>query len=106
LIIIENEDVSKIVSYVEIGQADIAILDSASVKNFFDNHYVRKDGTLKPIFQTNPLHMCLNGIMIPQEQHKLAKWLQAEISTQRLTEGIVSIEKDLLKEYANIIVRL
>ncbi|MBD2705293.1 transporter substrate-binding domain-containing protein [Spirosoma sp. BT702] len=106
LTIIENEDTEKIISFIEIGQADVAILDSRSVKNFFDNFYTKKGVTLKPIFQINPLLICLNGIMIPQDQHELSYWLENEMKKVRNEESIKQMEIDFLEEFQGIINRI
>ena len=106
LVIIDIEEVAKIVSFVETGQADIGILDSVSIRNFFGKYYTQKYETLKPIFQKSPLHMCLNGIMIPQNEHELANWIEQEVNIQRKVDYIEEMEKDFLEEYDNIIQRL
>jgi len=105
LIIIDNEEVAKIVSFVETGHADIAILDSVSIKNFFEKYYKKNGSTLKPIFQKSPLYMCTNGIMIPKDEQEFEKWIEKEVYILRKTNDIKEIEKDFLEEYSSIINR-
>lgn len=103
LTVIETADVAEIVSYVESGQSDICILDSVSVKNYFDRIAKRAHGSLKPIFRTNPLFMCLNGIMVARGQSKLSNWLEVNVKKKQKETEVKQIEEDFLNEYHGIV---
>lgn len=105
LTIIETDDTQKIIAFVQGGQADIAIADSISVKNYLDNAGNTKP-VLKAMFRRTPLSICQNGVMIRRKQKKLANWLDTEMKFALKTKEIQGIETEILTEFRGIIGKL
>jgi len=103
--IIDTDDLAKIVSYVEIGLADVALLDGVSIINYFEN-VAKNRNFLKPIFRRRPLTICLNGIMLPQNEPELANWLDQQCKKIRKKEHIRYFEEEFLEKYNGVINKL
>ncbi len=103
LLVVETDDPIRIISMVETGEADIALVDAISCSNYLKR---KTDSNLKLIFDKNPISICSNGVMIPRNQKKLSKWINKQFHEHRMHPEIIEEENIILKEYENIINQL
>ena len=105
LLVLDTDKISRVMALVKSGQADIALSDSVSIKNYLDGH---NDDCprLKSLFRARPLAICPNGAMIPRGQSDLGEWLDSEYRKVREEPEIRNIEEALLNEYKGIISQL
>ncbi len=91
--VIDTDNISKIVSFVRSGDAQIALLDSVSIKNYFSKTADSYLKSLKPIFINRPLEICHMGTMIPIGQKKLSDWIEEESRVARNDKKNITIKQ-------------
>ncbi len=105
LIEVDVDDISKIVAFVESGNADIALADSISCKRFIEEKQTGNQ-SVKQVFEKFPIFICPNGIMIRKGQQDLRDWLDHEIREARTIPEIMKAEQNLLNKWDGILARL
>jgi ABC-type amino acid transport substrate-binding protein len=101
--VIDTNEISKVISFVKSGEADIVLLDAVSIKNYFKNTSKNDRKNIKQIFVRRPLAICHSGIMIPQNQTDFANWLDTEFRLARDSEEMLIYESQCLLGYEDIV---
>jgi hypothetical protein len=101
--VVDLIDIDQIVSMVESGFADIALLNSISCRTYIEN---RQDaGDLRLFYQNTPLAICENGVMTPANQNSLGDWIRDQFHMHRRKAEILAIEEEILSRYEGAIVQ-
>jgi ABC-type amino acid transport substrate-binding protein len=101
--IVDTNDISEIVAFVKSGEIDIALLDSLSIKNYFNRTDKADRKTIKQILKKRPVTVCLLGTMILKNQHKFSDWIDKEFREVIGSDEIARFEKSCLDGYKGII---
>ncbi|AXG71141.1 putative amino-acid ABC transporter-binding protein [Kordia sp. SMS9] len=101
--IINTDNISKILSFLRSGDAEIALLDSVSIKNYFTKTADSYLKSLKQIFVNRPLEICHMGTMIPIGQKKLSDWIEGEFRIARNDKKIQLVESEIIENYKELV---
>jgi len=102
--ITDTAHIAEIAVFVQHGDADVALADSLSCKNYLESTSASRP-VMKQIFRQNPLDICPNGIMIARGQPRLADWLDSEMRRIRDEPDIQQLEERTLESVRSIIRR-
>ena len=101
--VVEGFDIKKMMGLVKSGDVDIALADALSCYNYCDSD---SDSSIINIFSTNPLYVCVNGLMYRCGDDDLGNWLNKNFSEVRRNPRIKRKEKAILQSYYHVIKRV
>jgi ABC-type amino acid transport substrate-binding protein len=100
LILVDSADLRNIFGPLLTGAADVGIIDAVSCAEL-----IASNPGYEHLFQTDPIQMCKNAIMVPRGDNAFAEWVDELFIQARSDAGILQIEAKLLLPYKDIIRR-
>ena len=103
--VLEDTNIQTMMSLVEKGIVDCALADSLSCAQFIE----ASSGGAQPlldVFATNSIHVEDNSLMIAQDNHDLAEWLETGIGGLRTLPAIKLREQEIERLYPGILHRV
>ena len=98
VIVVETDDITKMMDYVLDGNVDVAICDKVSCYNYSQAH-----PEIQTVFFADHIYTCRNCIMIPKNEPKLREWVQREFTRARRTKEIQDAEQVFLLDPRKLI---
>jgi hypothetical protein len=100
LILVDSADLRNIFGPLLTGAADVGIIDAVSCAEL-----IASNPGYEHLFQTDPIQMCKNAIMVPRGDNAFAEWIDELFIQARSDAEILQTEAKLLLPYKDIIRR-
>jgi cyclohexadienyl dehydratase len=100
LILVDSADLRNIFGPLLTGAADVGIIDAVSCAEL-----IASNPGYEHLFQSDPIQMCKNAIMVPRGDNAFAEWIDDLFIQARSDADILQIEAKLLLPYKDIIRR-
>jgi ABC-type amino acid transport substrate-binding protein len=100
LILVDSADLRNIFGPLLTGAADVGIIDAVSCAEL-----IASNPGYEHLFQSDPIQMCKNSIMVPRADNAFAEWIDDLFIQARSDAEILQTEAKLLLPYRDIIRR-